>query len=100
MRRAQYDEQALKEAVARVGPVSVIIDASHQSFQFYSDGVYDDPECDPDNLDHGVLIVGYGSDPEYGDYWLIKNSWAEDWGENGYIRMARNKNNLWNCQFT
>merc|ERR1712088_644745 len=85
-------ERALKKAVATVGPVSVAIDASHESFQFYSHGVYDEPECDPEGLDHGVLVVGYGT-YEGDDFWLVKNSWSEHWGLDGYIRMARNKDN-------
>jgi len=67
-------------------------DASHESFQFYSHGVYDEPECDPEGLDHGVLVVGYGT-YEGDDFWLVKNSWSEHWGLDGYIRMARNKDN-------
>lgn len=87
------DEDALKAAVATVGPVSVAIDASHESFQFYSEGVYYEPECSSEQLDHGVLVVGYGTDENGQDYWLVKNSWSATWGDQGYVKMARNRDN-------
>ncbi|XP_075551627.1 procathepsin L-like [Dermacentor variabilis] len=85
-------EEDLKNAVATVGPVSVAIDASQRSFQFYRTGVYDEHACSSKKLDHGVLAVGYGV-LNGTKYWLVKNSWAEEWGEKGYIYMSRDKNN-------
>ncbi|GMR30903.1 hypothetical protein PMAYCL1PPCAC_01098, partial [Pristionchus mayeri] len=88
------DEEALKSAVALIGPISVLIVAS-PSFQHYGDGVYYEEGCSSEDVNHAVLVVGYGTDPRGGDYWLVKNSWGTSWGEKGYIRMARNRDN--NC---
>lgn len=85
-------ELALLQAVAVVGPISVGIDAS-SSFMHYRSGVYYDPECSPAHLNHGVLVVGYGTENGM-DYWLVKNSWGSHWGDEGYIKMARNKSNM------
>ena len=82
------DTESLVEAVS-LGPVSVAIEADSRSFQFYHRGVYHNSDCGT-QLDHGVLVVGYGTD-EYSnlDYWIVKNSWGSGWGDEGYIRIAR-----------
>jgi C1A family cysteine protease len=79
------DTQALMEAVAQQ-PVSVAIEADQMSFQLYHGGVLT-TDCGS-KLDHGVLVVGYGTDNGV-DYWKIKNSWGPQWGESGYIRIKR-----------
>merc|ERR1712156_1125232 len=66
------DEDALKAAVATVGPVSVAIHAS-DSFKQYGEGIFDEEDCNG-LVNHAVLVVGYGTNEE-GDYWLVKNSW-------------------------
>lgn len=89
----QGDEKKLKMVLATVGPASVAIDASHESFQFYSTGVYFEPECSAEELDHGVLAVGYGTDEKGQDFYIVKNSWGTTWGDKGYVKMARNRKN-------
>ncbi|KAK7486624.1 hypothetical protein BaRGS_00022149 [Batillaria attramentaria] len=89
----KYSESDLQRAVASQGPVSVAIDASHGSFSNYEGGIYYEPQCNPTVQDHAVLVVGYGSQGGQ-DYWIVKNSWGQEWGNEGYILMARNRNNM------
>ncbi|EEF47602.1 vignain-like [Ricinus communis] len=82
----ENDEHALMQAVANQ-PVSIAIDAGGQDFQFYSEGVYTG-DCGTE-LNHGVALVGYGATQDGTKYWIVKNSWGSEWGENGFIRMQR-----------
>lgn len=89
------DEAALKDAVANAGPVSIALDASKQ-WQLYSGGIMKPRKIfgcssDPNKADHGVAIVGYGTDDGV-DYWWIRNSWGATWGESGYMRLERGVN--------
>lgn len=84
----QGDEHALAAALA-TQPVSVAIQANEFAFQFYKAGVLT-AACGK-QLDHGVLLVGYGVDAGVA-YWKIKNSWGPKWGESGYIRIERGSN--------
>ncbi|KAI8114037.1 hypothetical protein M9434_002163 [Picochlorum sp. BPE23] len=88
----QFNDDALREAVYSRGAVAISIDASQDSFTFYSEGVYNEPACmwRPDDLDHSVLLVGYGTDSVGGDYYIVKNSWSEHWGDEGYVKISRN----------
>jgi len=82
------NEDAMVAALNDKGPLSVALDATYWSF--YSGGIYDS-SCSSERMNHGVLLVGYGSENGTG-YWIIKNSWADDWGEKGYLRLIRGKN--------
>jgi len=80
------DQISLKGAVAQQ-PVAIAIEADTRYFQSYSSGVLTSSSCGQ-QLDHGVLIVGYGTENGI-DYWLVKNSWSTSWGEKGYVKIAR-----------
>ena len=81
-------EEALAKAVAENGPVSVAIDAS--GFQHYRGGIFYKPDCSSSYLSHAVIVIGYAP-----NYWMIKNSWGTQWGEDGFMYMAKDREN--NC---
>jgi cathepsin L len=85
---AQGSESSLLQAL-QSQPVSIAIEADQSSFQLYKSGVFKGP-CGQ-NLDHGVLLVGAGTDGGV-DYWRVKNSWGTTWGDKGFIRMIRGQN--------
>lgn len=80
------DQISLKGAVAKQ-PVSIAIEADTRYFQSYTSGILDSTSCGT-NLDHGVLIVGYGEQNGM-KYWNVKNSWSSSWGDNGYVKILR-----------
>ena len=86
--------EALQRAIVQQ-PVSIAIQANQMSFQFYKHGVYSEDECGEEAvIDHGVLAVGYGTTKKKGiDYWMVKNSWGDSWGDDGYIKLARDSEN-------
>lgn len=86
------DEKELERVIREVGPVAVGLDAAQKSFQLYKSGVYYDAKCEQE-VNHAILLVGYGKTPKGEEFWLGKNSWDYDWGENGYVKIAKNKNN-------
>lgn len=89
-------EEDVKAALYSYGPLFVKLDGLHNTFIQYSSGIYYEPDCYKSvKNNHYAMIVGYGSENGV-DFWTIKNSYNDNWGEKGYIRMARNKNH--NCQ--
>jgi cathepsin L len=73
--------------VGTTGPLSISVDAS--SWSGYESGVFDGCDMSAPDIDHAVQLVGFGTDASAGDYWLVRNSWGGDYGEDGYIRLRR-----------
>eukprot|EP01025_Chloroclados_australasicus_P052650 TRINITY_DN6146_c0_g1_i1.p1 TRINITY_DN6146_c0_g1~~TRINITY_DN6146_c0_g1_i1.p1 ORF type:complete len:474 (+),score=43.42 TRINITY_DN6146_c0_g1_i1:155-1576(+) len=82
----ENNETALMQAAANQ-VISVAIEADQRPFQMYKGGIFQDTSCGT-SLDHGVNIVGYGSQ-EGTSYWIVRNSWGSAWGDNGYILMEK-----------
>jgi len=81
----EYDP--LLTAVATLGPIAISVDAG--AWGRYSSGVFDGCNQKNPDIDHAVVLEGYGTDAKLGDYWLVRNSWGASWGEKGYIRLKR-----------
>lgn len=91
------DEEELKYILTLYGPLPIAIHIS-ENFLFYKSGIFSDVDCDQYKLNHAVLLVGYGEetlvDGRVEKYWVIKNSWGGDFGEDGYFRLKRDSNNM------
>jgi cathepsin F len=88
---AGQNEDTIKRYVYTNGPIGAIFNAN--MLQYYTSGIINSSHatCDPLALDHAVLIVGWGTSPSGLDYWIVKNSYGANWGENGYFRISRGK---------
>ena len=86
------DEDDLKEKIATYGVASVSMDAAASGFTEYSGGIFSPVICLTSFLNHALACVGYGTEGDT-DYWILKNTWGDDWGEKGYCRLIRNAGN-------
>jgi len=77
----------LLTAIATIGPIAISVDAG--SWSNYASGVYNGCNKTNPDIDHGVQLVGYGTDDTGVDFWLVRNSWTPEWGDNGYIKLLR-----------
>lgn len=84
----QAKEDEFAEKLLQLGPLSIAVDG--EVVKHYLGGIL--KECKGRSVNHAVLLVGYGKGEDGKPYWLVKNSWGADWGENGYFRMPRGVN--------
>ena len=89
--------ERMRQLIA-VGPVGVAIYSNYDCLSSYVDGIVTDHACNcsnPDDMDvnHAVTVVGYGKSHVRGcsDYWLIKNSWGPNWGQNGLFKLCADR---------
>jgi C1A family cysteine protease len=88
----QYSsEKEMMEDLPTKGPISIAVDAENDAFMYYDGGVVTLAECPNNGLDHAILIVGYNTDATP-PYWIVKNSWAASWGNQGYIWLEYGTN--------
>lgn len=88
VRVAPNNLTAVLDALVNKGPLAILV--SSDEWEYYETGIFDKcPHKKNVNLDHVVVLNGYGTDSKGRDYWIIRNSWAEDWGEKGYMKVKR-----------
>jgi len=96
------DEDEIKEFLYETGPLAIALNAN--PLQTYVSGILDLPEskCSSSGINHAVTLVGYGTDAETSmDYWIVKNSWGINWGEEGFFRIRRGNGTCGiNCYIT
>ena len=82
------DEEQIKEFLYETGPICAGINGD--PLKYYSSGIFDksSTQCPSSGINHAVTIVGYGA-ASGKDYWIVRNSWGSNWGENGYFRIVR-----------
>jgi C1A family cysteine protease len=83
------NEEKFMAAMQQYGAIAVAVDAS--KFNSYQSGIMNGSGCSAYSLNHGVTAVGWGVESGT-KYWIVKNSWGSDWGENGYVRMLKGAN--------
>jgi cathepsin L len=81
------DHETVKKALISKGPLMISLDFNHESFMRYSRGIFYDDDCVDRDLRHAALLVGYGVEKGE-EFWIVKNSFGESWGEKGFIRMS------------
>lgn len=90
----QNDEKVLRRVLTKFGPVGAVIRLD-LNLARYKSGIYkEQAPTDCSKVNHGVLIVGFGQDSLVGHYWIVKNSWGQRWGEEGYLRLASNSSGI------
>jgi C1A family cysteine protease len=93
----QGDEKGLADALVKYGPMFIGLHVSDDALMFYQSGVVKINNCKNgrNDIEHALALVGYGYDNSLKlSYWTIKNSWGADWGENGYVRLAKDAGNM------
>ena len=96
------DEDEIKEFLYETGPLAIALNAN--PLQTYTGGILDktSSQCPVSGINHAVTMVGYGHDDASDkDYWIVKNSWGQTWGEKGYFRIKRGSGTCGvNCYIT